>query len=90
MNEMNIHTIDDLQRSVQSYGLPKMPIQGFGHIYEYGLEALPRKPTPSIKDHRKAKIPYFLRYEDRWVEKLKSSSSMSEFCCITDLIWFMV
>ena len=29
-------------------------------------------------------------YGDRWVEKLKSSSSMSKFCCITDLIQFMM
>ena len=29
-------------------------------------------------------------YINRWVEKLKSSSSMSEFCCVTDLIPFMM
>ena len=57
MNKINIHTIADLQRYVQSYGLPKMPIRGLGQIYEHGLVALPRKPTPSIKDHRKEKIP---------------------------------
>ena len=26
INEMNIHTIADLQRYVRSYGLPKLPI----------------------------------------------------------------
>ena len=57
MNEINIHTISDLQRYVQSYGLPKLPIFGLGQIYEHELVALPGKPTPSIKDHRKAKIP---------------------------------
>ena len=90
MNEINIHTISDLQRCVRSYGLPKLPILGLGQIYEHGLVALPGKPTPSIRDHRKAKNPFFLRYGERWVEKLKSSSSMSKFCCITDLIRFMM
>ena len=90
MNEINIQTIADLQRYVRSYGFPKLPIRGLGQIYEHGLVALPRKPTPSIKDYRKAKNPYFSRYGERWVEKLKSSSSMSKFCCITDLIRFML
>ena len=90
MNEINIHTISDLQRYVQSYGLPKLPIRGLGQIYEHGLVALPGKSMPSIKDNRKAKNPYFSRYGERWVDKLKSSSSMSKFCCITDLIRFMM
>ena len=30
MNEMNIHTIANLQRYVWSYGFPKLPILGFG------------------------------------------------------------
>ena len=90
MNEMNIHTISDLQRYVRSYGLPKLPIRGLGQIYEHGLVAPPGKPTPSIKYHRKAKNPYFSRYGEIWVEKLKSSSSMSKLCCITDLIRFMM
>ena len=62
MAEMNIHTISDLQKYVQLYGLPNILIQGFGQISEHGWENLPRKPTPSIKDHRKAKNPYFSRY----------------------------
>ena len=90
MNEMNIHTIANLQRYVQSYGFPMLQIRGFGRIYEHRLEYLPGKPTPSTKYHRKAKIPCFLRYGERWVEKLQSSSSMSKFCCITDLIRFMM
>ena len=90
MNEIKIHTIANLQRYVRSYGFTKLPICGLGQIYENGLVALPGKPTPSIKDYRKAKNPYFYRYEERWVEKLKSSSSMSNFCCITDLILFMM
>ena len=73
IDEMKIHTISYLQRYVQSYGLPKLPIQGFGRIYEHGLEALPGKPTPYIKDHRKAKNPYFSRYGEICVEKLKLS-----------------
>ena len=55
INEINIHTVADLQRYVQSYGLPKLLICGLCQIYEHGMVALPRKPTPSIKDHRKEK-----------------------------------
>ena len=62
MDEMNIHTVADLQRYVRSYVLPKPPIQGFSQIYEHGLVALPGKPMPSIKDHRRAKNPYLSRY----------------------------
>ena len=76
MNEIDVHTIADLQRYVRSYGLPKLPICGLGQIYEHALVALPGKPAPSVKDHRKARNTYYSRYGDRWVEKLKSSSSM--------------
>ena len=57
MNETKITTIADLQRCVRLYGFPKLTIRGFGQIYEHGLEALPGKPTPSIKDNTKLKIP---------------------------------
>ena len=60
MNEINIITIADLLRNVQSYGLPKLPICGLGRIYEHGLVALPGKPTPSIKENRKE------RYGERY------------------------
>ena len=56
MNEMKNCTIYDLQRYVRSYGLPKLTIQSFVQIYEHGLEALPGKPTPYVKDHRKVNI----------------------------------
>ena len=71
MHEINVHTIADFQRYVRSYGLPKLSIRGLGQIYERALVALPRKPTPSVKDHRKARNRYYSRYGDRWVEKLK-------------------
>ena len=90
MNEINIHTISDFQRYVQSYGFPKLSIRGLGQIYDHALVALPGKPTPSVKNYRKARNPHYSRYGDRWVEKLKTSSSMSKFCCITDLIRFMM
>ena len=32
-----------------AYGLTKLPIQGFGQIYEHGLESLPGKTAPSVK-----------------------------------------
>ena len=41
MHEINVHTIADFQRYVQSYGLPKLPICGLGQIYEHALVALP-------------------------------------------------
>ena len=90
INEINVHTITNFQRYVQIYGLPKLSIRGLGQIYEHAMVALPRKPAPSVKDHRKARNPYYSRYGDRWVEKLKPPSSMSKFCCITDLIRFMM
>ena len=89
MNDINVHTITDFQRYIRSYGLHKLPICGLGQIYERALVALPRKPTPSIKDHRKVKNNYLSIYGERWVDKLKSSSSMSKFCFITDMIRFM-
>ena len=61
MKEISIHTIANFQRYVPSYGLPKLPICGLGQIYEHALVALPGKRTPSTKDHRKAKNPYFSR-----------------------------
>ena len=42
INEINIHTIADLQRYVRSYGLSKLPISGLDRIYEHVLVALPR------------------------------------------------
>ena len=57
MNEINIHTIANFQRYVQSYGLPKLSISGLGQLYDHALVALPGKLTPSFKDHRKEKIP---------------------------------
>ena len=88
MNELRIHTIADLQLHVRHRG--KVPIRGFGQIYEMALQALPGNLLSSFKDHRKAKNPYHSRYGERWVEKLKSSTAMSKFCCITNLIRFMV
>ena len=90
MHEINVHTIADFQRYVQSYGLPKLSIRGLGQIYDHALVALPGKPTSSVKDHRKARNPYYSRYGEIWVENFKTSSSMSKFCCITDLIRFMM
>ena len=88
MNELIIHTIADLKLHVRHHG--KLPIQGFDRIYAMALQALPGNPPSSFKDHRKVKNPYHSRYGERWVDKLKSSRSMSKFCYITDLIRFMM
>ena len=90
INWINVHTIANFKRYVRSYGFPKLTIRGFGRIYEHGLEALHGKPTPSIKEYRKAEKPYLLRYGEKWVETLNSSSPMSKFLCITDLHQFMM
>ena len=68
MNEINVHTIADFQRYIRSYGLPKLPIRGLGKIYEHALVALPGKPTPYVKYHRKEKNTYFSINGERWVE----------------------
>ena len=90
MNELSIHTISDLQLHVHHCGTPKVPIRGFGQIYYIDLQALPGNPPPYFKNHKKAKNPYLSRYGERWVEKLHSSTAMSKFCCITNLIYFMI
>ena len=74
MNELIIHTIDDLQLHVCHLG--KVPIRGFNQIYAMDLQALPGNPPSSFKDHRKAKNRYHSRYGEGWVEKLKSSTAM--------------
>ena len=40
MNELSIHTIDDLQLHVHHHGIPKVPIRGFGQIYDIALRVL--------------------------------------------------
>ena len=48
MHEINVHTIADFQRYVQSYGLPKLSIRCLGQVYERALVALPgEKCLPS-------------------------------------------
>ena len=54
------------------------------------LQALLGDPPSSFKEHRKAKNPYLSRYGEIWVDKLKSFTAMSKFCCITNLIRFMI
>ena len=71
MHDITVHTIANFQRYVQSYGFPKLSIRGLGQIYERALVALPGEKEPSVKDHRKVRNTYYLRYGDRWVEKLK-------------------
>ena len=75
---------------MSSYGLPKVKIHVLVALYESSLEALPGKPTNLIKDYRKSNNPYFSSYGETWVEKLKNSSYKSEFCCMSDLVRFIV
>ena len=67
-----------------------MPIRGLDLFYDMALQALPVNPPYYFKDHRKAKNPFLSIYGERWVGKLKSSTAMSKFCFIADLIRFMI
>ena len=53
-------------------------------------ENITRGGNPLVKDHRKSKSPYFSRYGETLVNKLKNYYFMSKLCCINDLIRFMV
>ena len=88
MDELRIHTIAYIQLHVRHHD--KVPIRGFGRIYDMALQDLPRNPPSSFKYHRKAKNPYLSRYGERWVDKLKSSTEISRFYCITNIISFMM
>ena len=88
MNELRIHTIGDIQLHVRHSG--KVPIPDFNRIYAMALQAIPGNIPSYFKDHRKAKNPYLSRYGDSWVDKLKSSTAMSKFCCITSIIRFIM
>ena len=90
MNELNICMLSNLQEYVSSYGLPKVEIRGLAVTYESELKALPGKPMPFFKEHRKSKNTYFSRYGGTWVDKLNNYYSVSKFCCISDLVRFMV
>ena len=90
INELRIHTIAYLQLRIHHHGTPKVHIRGFVRVCDITIQAPSGKPHPYFKDHRKAKNPYLSRYGERWVDKLNSSTSMSKFCCITNLICFMM
>ena len=90
MNELSIHKIADLQFHVDHRGTLKVPIRGFDRIYDIALQALPGNSPYYFKEHMKAKNPYLSKYGEIWVNKPKSSTAMYKFCCITDLIRFMM
>ena len=60
MNEINIHAIVNLQRYVQSYGLPKLQIHGLGQMYEHGLVALPGETNVFHQRPQESKKSLFL------------------------------
>ena len=88
MNELSIHTIADLQLHVCHHG--NAHIRGFDRIYAMALQDLPGNPPSYFKGHRKAKNTYHSKNGERWVDKLKSSMEMSKFCCITNVIRFIM
>ena len=72
------------------YGFPKVHIRGLVAIYENELKALPGRPTPLVKYHRKLKNPYFSRHLETWLEQFNNSSFIYKFYCISDLVIFVV
>ena len=62
MNELRIHMIADLQLHVHHHVIPKVPILDFDQIYDMALQDIPRNPSSSFKDYRKAKNPYLSIY----------------------------
>ena len=80
----------DLQLHVHHHGTPKVHIQCLVIIFDISLQYLPGNPPSSFKDHKKAKNLYLSRYRERWMNKLKSSTAILKFCCIIDLIRFMM
>ena len=75
---------------VASHGTTKVPIRGFGRIYDIALQSQPGNPPSSLKDYRKSKNMCISRYGEIWVNKLESSTAMSKLCCITNIISFMM
>ena len=73
MNQLTIHIIAYLQLHVHHHGTPKVPIRGFGQIYNIVLQDITGNSPPSFKDHRKAKNRYLSRYGEIWVDKLAYS-----------------
>ena len=59
MNELRIHTIDDLQIHVRHHGIPKVPIRGSDQFYDMVLQDLPGKPLLLSRTTGKQKICIF-------------------------------
>jgi len=45
---------------------------------------------PKKVDYRKAENPFLARYGDNWEEEIKNYKIMANFCCIKELVWYMV
>ena len=54
-----------------------------------GSSSSPGESSVFFQGPQESKNPYHSRYGEGWVEKLKCSTAMSKFVCITDLIRFM-
>ena len=51
-----------------------------------GSSSSPGRSSVFFQGPQESENPYHSRYGEGWVEKLKSSTAMSKFVCITDLI----
>ena len=98
MNDLIIHMIADLQLHVRHRGKVFLDLTldlSLALALDLALDmalalALDMALAMDLAVIAASENPYFSRYGERWVEKLNSSSSMSKFCCITDLIRFMM
>ena len=76
INELSIHTIAGRQLHVFRHSIPKVHILGFDQIYYISLSSSTGE-TPSIfQVPQESENTYISRYGERWVDKLKSSTSI--------------
>ena len=55
-----------------------------------GSSRSPRESSVFFQGPQESENPYHSRYGEGWAEKLNSSTAMSKFVCITDLVRFMM
>ena len=64
--------------------------KGLKQIAKYKMQAQTCNNQPNIDNteinHRKAANPYQLQYGADWEEKMKASTSMKSYACITELV----
>ena len=70
--------------------IPKLPVRGFGWINKMDWNIYPENTNDFHQRPQESEKHFLSKYREILVEKLKSSSSMSESWCITDMKRVMV